>query len=207
MNARTSNIVRSSSLFLSSLILGAVLFQSGDALKTTYAQDNQIPVSSQVYGSTINENGIDPNNPVLPDQSTTIYVSNEQILNNIKQNNPALYAQIPQSTIDALINDDMLRHGGTYAKILSSGIIKGGVEIYVNSAITKVIVWGGAGVASYYVIPILAAVGITGAVAGSISSVVAGGILSAGEKATELGFHAKVKNNGGEWIISDWGYQ
>lgn len=104
MNARTSNIVRSSSLFLSSLILGAVLFQSGDALKTTYAQDNQIPVSSQVYGSTINENGIDPNNPVLPDQSTTIYVSNEQILNNIKQNNPALYAQIPQSTIDALIN-------------------------------------------------------------------------------------------------------
>ncbi len=202
MNAKMSKIVRNSSLFLSSVLIGTALVQNVYVAKDVYAQSNQEPISVQPGSSSADFGGIDFNNPVLPDQSTTIYVSNEQILDSIKQNDPSLYEQIPQETINELLNEDMLRHGGTYAKI-----IKNGVEVYINSAITKLIVWGGAGVAGAYIVPILAVVGITGAAADAVASVVGSAILFASAKAMDLGFHASVKNEAGIWKITDWGYQ
>ena len=68
------------------------------------------------------------------DTDQTYYFTNQQILNIIKQNNPAAYAAIPASVIDEALRGDLLRQGGTYVKRN-----KNGFSIYLNSAIVKVL--------------------------------------------------------------------
>lgn len=67
------------------------------------------------------------------------YVSNEQILNALKVAQPAVYAKLSQATIDSLLVQDQLRQGGTYIKSVNNGY-----RIYLNSAVFKLFLIGGA---------------------------------------------------------------
>ncbi|KAB1969902.1 hypothetical protein [Lacticaseibacillus casei] len=162
------------------------------------------PGKSSVASNSTSDSGIDPNNPVLPDQSKTVYIDNDQFLQALKKTNPAAYNKLPQSTIQSMQNDDLLRQGGTYAKTTSDGI-----TIYLNSAIVKA-----------------AKILGTAAIAGAAASALATAGLSAGPAATIstaiLGIVALLPNDHGVWfhftnydsgsgagnlLLSSWGQQ
>lgn len=60
------------------------------------------PGKSSVASNSTSDSGIDPNNPVLPDQSKTVYIDNDQFLQALKKTNPAAYNKLPQSTIQSM---------------------------------------------------------------------------------------------------------
>ncbi|MHC9537473.1 hypothetical protein ACVQ8P_06745 [Dellaglioa sp. BT-FLS60] len=119
-------------------------------------------------------------------------------MNYLKQTDPTSYAKIPSSVIKDALHDDLLRHGGTYIKGNKKGF-----TLYLNSAICKVLIWGGIGAAGVYAGPLLASIGITGAAAGASTTIIIGALGKASSKARSKGIWIKI---GGKHLAG-WGYQ
>ncbi|MDR3240813.1 MAG: hypothetical protein LBT37_01400 [Lactobacillaceae bacterium] len=131
--------------------------------------------SVQAHASTINSQvsqtiypNIDFNNPVLDNSNSVHYIFGAEILAVVKLNNPLEYAQIPDSEIQAILEQDNLRQGGTYYKDLGNG----NYRIYINSAIVKAIKLGYMSVAA----GLIAASPLTAGLSAAVGTAVVGAI-------------------------------
>ncbi|KRM69010.1 hypothetical protein FD06_GL000815 [Apilactobacillus ozensis DSM 23829 = JCM 17196] len=127
--------------------------------------------------------------PIKNNVSEEQIVSGNQFLNNLKSNNPSIYAKMDQNTINEIKNISNVAsvsvqnpnpiesslQGGTYVKVHKSTY-----TIYINSAIIKVAKWAGAGAIGAAVgLGVIAALPTGGAstvAAEAISSVIVGAI-------------------------------
>lgn len=130
----------------------------------------------------------------IPDKY--ISISNSQILNALKENNPEAYAKIPVSERTALLRQDMLRQGGTYIKTNSTGF-----TVYLNSAIVKTAKLAGMGAVAWAIASVAATAGLTAGPTAAISTVV-GGLI--GQVPDGRGVWAKLSNEGS---LVTWGLQ
>lgn len=126
-------MAKSKQLTVAIVALASVAGFSFSQIEVNHVAAATTPSKSNVASNTASTFGIDPNNPVLPDQSKTRYIDDSQVLETLKAKNPTAYNKIPQATIDSIENSGLLRQGGTYAKVTSDGI-----TIYINSALVTV---------------------------------------------------------------------
>ena len=125
-----------------------------------------------------------------------ISISNGQILNALKENNPEAYAKIPESERITLLRQDMLRQGGTYIKTNSTGF-----TVYLNSAIVKIAKAVGVGAVAASIASVAATAGLSTGTATFISSALSTLI---GEIPSNRGVWIKLSNKGS---LVKWGLQ
>lgn len=87
------------------------------------------------------------------EEGYTAYISNTEILNQLKTINPTAYASIPADVLAAAYHQDLLRQGTT--KIVKT---KNGFKLYLNSAIVKTIKYAGYGAAAAAAAAVAAAI-------------------------------------------------
>lgn len=127
------------------------------------------------------------------------YISNREIFNILEKQGYNVKSILGEKEYDIALTQDLLRAGGTYIKTN-----KNGFTVYVNSAICKAAVWGGAAGVSVALSAALASAGVGGAAAAVIPKVVASVISGAGRKATERGIYVKVSKKGNliSWVAN-----
>lgn len=128
----------------------------------------------------------------------TYYISNAKFFEAFEKQGIDVKAVLGDEQYKEALQEDMLAHGGTYIKGSKQGF-----TLYLNSAVCRVILWGGAGAASVAISELLSSVGLAPAAVGAVSSIVGGTIGAAGTKATSRGVWFQFQNN----ILVNWGYQ
>lgn len=124
----------------------------------------------------------------LGNEEKSYYFSNADILNYIKQNDPAGYSQINKADISTLLRADMLRAGTN--KITFS---KGGFKIYLNSSTATWCKNAGA----------VAIAGLFGAIGTAAGSPIAGGITAAAGAALSMAI-GNWNVSKGIWVSYNW---
>lgn len=131
-------------------------------------------------------------------QNGTVSFTNEELFEVLEANGYNVKSIIGEEEYKNALVQDMLRRGGTY---ISTN--KHGFTLYLNSAVCKVIFWGGTGAAAAVIGTLLA--GVLGpAGISAVQGVISGVMGIAGSKATERGIYIRFSNKGN---LVSWGYQ
>lgn len=104
-----------------------------------------------------------------------------------------------EKSYQVALMQDLLRHGGTY---ISTN--KHGFTIYINSAITKVLVMAGVVGAAGIIGGLLSSAGLGGAALANAKEIIVGVASAGGTKAMDRGIYVKFSNKGN---LVSWGYQ
>ncbi|WEV51779.1 hypothetical protein OZX69_03520 [Lactobacillus sp. ESL0731] len=164
------------------LIMGSTILPAS----TTFAaeMDNQQSVVSS-------------SNTVKQDVTKTI--SNREMFKSLEAQGVDVKGILGEKGYQEALAQDLMRHGGTYIKTH-----KHGFTIYLNSAIVKILVWGGATAASSVVGSLLSSVGLEGLGATAITQIVKSVIKGSASKASKRGVYVSFSNRGS---YVSWGYQ
>lgn len=131
-------------------------------------------------------------------EDQVVTISNREVFETLEAQGYNVKRILGKDDYQAALMQDMMRHGGTYVRTN-----KHGFTVYINSAIVKLAVYGGAGAISGVIATILSAAGhpyLAGAVSNTITSIA----NEAGSKACRRGIYVRFSNRGS--AIS-WGYQ
>ncbi len=136
--------------------------------------------------------------PSYNDKEVT-YISNEEIFDHLEAQGYNVKSILGEEAYAAALKQDLTRAGGTYIQPN-----KHGFTLYINSAICKVAVWGGAGAIAYAVATALTAAGLGSVSVNAISAIASSVINGAGAKATQRGVYIRYSTKGN---MLSWGYQ
>lgn len=153
---------------------------------------NGIVTTQVVHADTIATNSTN-------DSEKTTYFTNRELFTVMENHGYDVKSAIGEKAYQAALVQDMMRAGGTYIKTN-----KHGFTIYINSALTKVIVAGGSVAVAGAVGWLLAEAGLGSAAVENAKNVILFVTSSAGSKAMSRGIWVRCSNKGN---LVSWGYQ
>ena len=137
--------------------------------------------------------------PSSEDTEEVTYISNKEIFDYFEEQGYSVKSVLGEEEYHACLMQDLMRAGGTYVKFH-----KNGFTVYINSAICKLAVYGGASVLAGAIGAVVNGIGATPLVVGAVKATVQGVIDSAGAKAAKRGIYVKFNKKG---KMLGWGYQ
>lgn len=133
------------------------------------------------------------------DAGEVFYISNEEIFDRFEEQGYNVKSILGEEEYHSCLMQDLMRAGGTYIKPT-----KNGFTLYLNSAICKLAVWGGAAALGSAVASALTSIGAGGATTQAVKQIVKTVIKNAGTKATKRGVRIRFSTKG---KMISWGYQ